>query len=124
MAALHSATVREMKAFNCCKDKPDDSEKTVRKKKPTYGKLRRRAAGKRETTGTENDAGRTHGFAGIRKNHRRKNNHRGTEQRGDEQEDKTLREEKHRKGRSRRKRKSGNENQPAGTTTENGTFCD
>lgn len=53
MAALHSATVREMKAFNCCKDKPDDSEKTVRKKKPTYGKLRRRAAGKRETTGTE-----------------------------------------------------------------------
>lgn len=32
MAALHSATVREMKAFNYCKDKPDDSEKTVRKK--------------------------------------------------------------------------------------------
>lgn len=114
MAALHSATVREMKAFNCCKDKPDDSEKTVRKKKQLTESSAAVPPEKEKQRAQKNDAGRTHGFAGIRKNHRRKNNHQGTEQRGDEQEDKTLREEKHRKGRSRRKRKSGNENQPGG----------
>ena len=67
MAALHSATVREMKAFNCCKDKPDDSEKTVRKKKQLTESSAAVPPEKEKQRAQKNDAGRTHGFAGIRK---------------------------------------------------------